>query len=830
MKEIDKKYIVVLILSVVMISILAAASFSFMGNFKKEFNNSNVNIAAGNANNTYFNVTNDVSFSLNVDPTLMSEANNGSYVAENTSILDVSLSSGVDGVGIKCTYDIVFEYDSSSNIYGVSPTPVTTGADKELTLQIIGPNGKSDYFDEKNFNLSTRIKTIVTGAEIVNSFNNLPTVQRWQFVNRFYNLNLDQTALANKLFKGKYYVTNISCDKDQDNTIYSLVKSDYKNNNSVKLYSDTSTQTYTNPSVRAIDTYSDASPLSSSLNYYANPIYYFSGNYQVNNNVLFAGFCWNMIRTTENGGVKILYNGVPKDEYDSSLLEQDSYQNLNNDTTYPYTFNSTNKTWTSSNKANNTDGTISFTVPESGDYILHFDISSFYSENIYATFYKNDVELKKTYGINNGDIVLENLTTSDVIKVVYTKKYILSVSGDRVVFSIGKSLGTKHKTCNNSDSDSIIGDNKFNTESNSLGNVGYMYNSNYAYTNKWLVTYQNIAYFGGTKTIGDSASWDGSKYTINNGVSVNVSKDTIESIVGKYTCSNTACTGVRYIKAYDGKYVYYIDSWGGKVNANYEDKDYVFGGSFEFVNGIFVMKDTITLNLNDWPTKHDDVNNHHYTCLSDTNKCQTIYYIFYADGGQIFYISLNDGKTVDMAINEMLYSENVNKNDSTVKTIIDNWYKDNLLSYTDRLEDAVFCNNRKITDYGGWDPNGGNISDALYFEDNTNTSLICENDTDRFMVSNPKAKLTYPVGLLSAPETRLFGGNSSFYNIGRSFWLSSPISLVYGYISSVGNIKYITIGGGGVASTFVIRPVVSLKAGTRYTSGDGTYTNPYVIN
>ena len=45
---------------------------------------------------------------------------------------------------------------------------------------------------------------------------------------------------------------------------------------------------------------------------YANPVYYYKGNVQ-NNNVLFAGFCWKIVRTTETGGVKIVYNGVQKD-------------------------------------------------------------------------------------------------------------------------------------------------------------------------------------------------------------------------------------------------------------------------------------------------------------------------------------------------------------------------------------------------------------------------------------------------------------------------------------------------------------------------------------
>ena len=39
------------------------------------------------------------------------------------------------------------------------------------------------------------------------------------------------------------------------------------------------------------------------------PVYYYRGN--VDNNVLFANFCWKIIRTTETGGVKLIYNGVP---------------------------------------------------------------------------------------------------------------------------------------------------------------------------------------------------------------------------------------------------------------------------------------------------------------------------------------------------------------------------------------------------------------------------------------------------------------------------------------------------------------------------------------
>ena len=39
------------------------------------------------------------------------------------------------------------------------------------------------------------------------------------------------------------------------------------------------------------------------------PVYYYRGN--VDNRLIFANFCWRIIRTTETGGVKLIYDGVP---------------------------------------------------------------------------------------------------------------------------------------------------------------------------------------------------------------------------------------------------------------------------------------------------------------------------------------------------------------------------------------------------------------------------------------------------------------------------------------------------------------------------------------
>ena len=40
------------------------------------------------------------------------------------------------------------------------------------------------------------------------------------------------------------------------------------------------------------------------------PIYYYRGTIS-NNNAKFAGFCWKIVRTTETGGTKLVYNGTP---------------------------------------------------------------------------------------------------------------------------------------------------------------------------------------------------------------------------------------------------------------------------------------------------------------------------------------------------------------------------------------------------------------------------------------------------------------------------------------------------------------------------------------
>ena len=205
----------------------------------------------------------------------------------------------------------------------------------------------------------------------------------------------------------------------------------------------------------------------------------------------------------------------------------------------------------------------------------------------------------------------------------------------------------------------------------------------------------------------------------------------------------------------------------------------------------------------------------------------------YTTSTSAYYITLTNGKSVNDALNEMLYADDVNKNDSTIKAYIDSWYKNNLASYEDKLEDTVFCNDRSMSNESsnGWNPNGGSTTSYLQFKNNntSNQSLVCANETDRFSKSNVKAKLKYPIGLLSVPELCLSGyGSSHYFNNVQEVWLVSPnvFSSYDAYVraaSSFGLTDYFVNSSRGV------RPSVSLKPNTYFSFGDGSFTNPFVI-
>ena len=581
---------------------------------------------------------------------------------------------------------------------------------------------------------------------------------------------------------------------------------------------------------------------------YAKSVYYYKDNVQ-NNNVLFGGFCWKIVRTTETGGTKLVYNGIPKEGYnDYILLNESEYKNLTNDANYPYIFDSTDKTWTSTNTGANSS-TISFKAPSSGNYVFNYDLSIYDDHDanyIYVEVFKDNVSQGKFNGINIGQIIFSNLSSSNLIKVVFTRKYSWTDgSRNNIIFSFGRLNDENNKTlfCNNIKAESQIGTSAFNSNSNSLAYVGYMYNTVYEPSNKQLL---ERTYFTGTKAYADSVKYNSStgKYTLDSKTAktIDVSDSNGSTLIEKYTCNQSTttgtCTNVYYIIGYNDRYIYYHSLSNGDVDGSAIENNYIFGNSFNYLDGIYTLNDTATINLGNWPTEKSTINNNHYTCMTTGTTCSSIYYVYYTGSASVNYITLTEGKSVSDALNEMLYADNVNSKDSTIKTYIDNWYENNLIKYQNKLEDTVFCNDRSIPELSGWNPNGGDVTSGyLYFNGFTKPkSLVCTNETDRFSTSNAKAKLKYPVGLLSSSELALsnWAWNTTvyehYYNSQEFTWLGSPFASLIGE-ATVDMTATSALSSPNYDPTMLkgVRPSVSLKPGTKYVSGIGTYNLPFII-
>ena len=196
-----------------------------------------------------------------------------------------------------------------------------------------------------------------------------------------------------------------------------------------------------------------------------------------------------------------------------------------------------------------------------------------------------------------------------------------------------------------------------------------------------------------------------------------------------------------------------------------------------------------------------------------------------------------------------------NINDSTIKGVLDTWYQQNLLSYSDYLSTKTgFCNNRHpqsgVFTNSGYGTLGygttltayaplGRLMENNNWKTNQTLSLDCTNTNDLFTVnssSKGNKALTYPIGLITSDEVVLAGGfggsaNSSYYFYTSSaYWTMSPT-----YFNSVfERIDTFSVSGNGLlTSTPVnvsrgVRPVINLSSNVTL-SGSGTTSDPYTV-
>ena len=236
----------------------------------------------------------------------------------------------------------------------------------------------------------------------------------------------------------------------------------------------------------------------------------------------------------------------------------------------------------------------------------------------------------------------------------------------------------------------------------------------------------------------------------------------------------------------------------------------------------------------------------YYTCFS-TNKdetCQSLLYTTKYNSPTSMTVS---GIGYGTTSKEQSQSNDVN---STIKAYLENWYQNNLNSYSEKLsKDTIFCNNRNISNKqsGSYTNEGYGMHPTIYggerFTNWANQGILgptlsCSAN-DSFSVSNVKGngKLKYPVGLITMDEVNMAGGINGSANMlyylysGNAYWTMSPFNFNDWFVSYMVRVSNDgSLNTNNTTNWYGVRPVINLDPDNLTFTGNGTMQDPYVIS
>ena len=327
---------------------------------------------------------------------------------------------------------------------------------------------------------------------------------------------------------------------------------------------------------------------------------------------------------------------------------------------------------------------------------------------------------------------------------------------------------------------------------------------------------------------------------------------TSPSATGSATSIGTSAFNSKY---YDPTYVGYMYSEDFALNTDKnastsynnfnENTSYYFGSSYTFDESTKKFSVTGTKISGTWKDVYSQaISSYPYTCFSTSasGTCNVLLKM-------TKYTNPYTAVVTPISYNSKDYASTLkNTTNSTIKTVLDNWYQTNLLnkkdakgiSYANYLSDEVFCNDRKVTSGSGNLVSPTTLYgpyDRVYSK--KSPSLVCNQATDKFTVSSTKGNgaLTYPISLLTIDEAALAGGlynavNTQYYlYTGQTYWTLSPS---YFYSTYAHALVWLVFSTGSLVAAWVsdgygVRPVINLSADVLITGGDGTALNPYVV-
>ena len=244
----------------------------------------------------------------------------------------------------------------------------------------------------------------------------------------------------------------------------------------------------------------------------------------------------------------------------------------------------------------------------------------------------------------------------------------------------------------------------------------------------------------------------------------------------------------------------------------------IYAGDADVIDALPNKEEVLANGYNDYNTKYTQIGTSAYNSS-------------YNDNAYVGYMYGTTGAST--------YEEtHANINNSTIKGVVDNWYKTNIedAGYASYINDTLFCNDRSL--YSGTGISKTESYYGSYRRYQTDKYILtCPNKNDSFTVNDENkgnGNLTYPVGLLAFDEAVLAGGyasnNSGYYLYTvNTYWTMSPRLFNDSYANVRGVYSPGNVGGSsGVYSSDGVRPVLNLKSGS-LTKGSGTALDPYTV-
>lgn len=163
---------------------------------------------------------------------------------------------------------------------------------------------------------------------------------------------------------------------------------------------------------------------------------------------------------------------------------------------------------------------------------------------------------------------------------------------------------------------------------------------------------------------------------------------------------------------------------------------------------------------------------------------------------------------------------------STAKSLLENWYKTNLLKYSDIIIKGEFCEEARTKDKNGGDYVYGDAN--MIFYPDYSPSFQCYKD------GNGYGPLILNIGLITYDEVVYAGvyngmNNTDYYLFNNNyFWTMTPsgYNVRYTLVWRIYNSG--TLYGFDITNFSQLRPVINLNANVLAT-GTGTSSDPYVI-